>query len=207
MLDGRNAYLGDGVQRALGRQPAVFSAIAERIAARGIWQTGDNEVAAMNTLTTTAIIVAIIGTGLIGGIFFAFSNFIMKALERVPSSQGILAMQMINVTVLNRWFLGVFMGTAVLSLILAIVAIVGWRSAGSPYLLGGAMSYIAGTWLVTALGNVPLNNKLADVGADDPASSSVWEDYLSRWTALNSRRTGAALVAAVLFSIGLHIGM
>lgn len=46
VLDGRNAYLGDGVQRALGREPADFSAFAQRISARGSWQPGDDEVAA-----------------------------------------------------------------------------------------------------------------------------------------------------------------
>ena len=159
----------------------------------------------MNTLTIVATITAIVGTALVGGIFLAFSNFVMKALERVPSSEGMLAMQTINVTVLNRWFLGVFMGTAVVSLILAIVAIAGWTSAESPYLLGGAVAYIGGTWLVTAFGNVPLNNELAAVEARDPKSSKIWDHYLEYWTTLNTRRTGAALVAAVLFSIGLSI--
>ncbi|MEM7280080.1 MAG: NAD(P)H-binding protein [Pseudomonadota bacterium] len=41
VLDGRNAYLGDGVKRALGREPADFSVFARRIAARGVWQTGE----------------------------------------------------------------------------------------------------------------------------------------------------------------------
>jgi uncharacterized protein YbjT (DUF2867 family) len=45
VLDGRNAYLGDGVQRALGREPADFSAFARRIADRGTWQPGELEVA------------------------------------------------------------------------------------------------------------------------------------------------------------------
>ena len=46
VLDGRNAYVGDGVQRALGREPADFSAFARRISERGTWQPGDSEVAA-----------------------------------------------------------------------------------------------------------------------------------------------------------------
>jgi uncharacterized protein YbjT (DUF2867 family) len=37
VLDGRNAYLGDGVQRALGREPTDFSAFAHRVAERGVW--------------------------------------------------------------------------------------------------------------------------------------------------------------------------
>ena len=46
VLDGRNAYVGDGVIRALGREPADFSAFAQRIADRRTWDAGDNEVAA-----------------------------------------------------------------------------------------------------------------------------------------------------------------
>jgi uncharacterized protein YbjT (DUF2867 family) len=37
VLDGRNASLADGVQRALGRQPKDFSAYATETAATGIW--------------------------------------------------------------------------------------------------------------------------------------------------------------------------
>ncbi|MDJ0909148.1 MAG: NAD(P)H-binding protein [Woeseiaceae bacterium] len=37
VLDGRNAQVGDGVQRALGREPADFSDYVRRVAARGIW--------------------------------------------------------------------------------------------------------------------------------------------------------------------------
>jgi hypothetical protein len=37
VLDGRNAYLGDGVQRALGRPPRDFADFARGGAAAGIW--------------------------------------------------------------------------------------------------------------------------------------------------------------------------
>lgn len=37
VLDGRNAHLGDGVQRALGRQPRDFADYATDTAATGIW--------------------------------------------------------------------------------------------------------------------------------------------------------------------------
>jgi len=157
----------------------------------------------MSSLLTVTIIAAIVGSALIGGIFFAFSNFVMKALERVPSSEGVLAMQTINITVLNPGFLGAFMGTALIGLMLAIVAIAGWENVYSPYLLGGAVAYVGGTWLVTVLGNVPLNNKLSVMKPDDPELIEVWEHYLDQWTKLNTRRAGAALLAAVLFSIGL----
>lgn len=37
VLDGRNAYVADGVQRALGREPRDFRDYARRTAATGIW--------------------------------------------------------------------------------------------------------------------------------------------------------------------------
>lgn len=44
--------------------------------------------------------IAAISSGLVGGTFFAFSNFIMKALARLPASNGISAMQSINIAAL-----------------------------------------------------------------------------------------------------------
>src|SRR5262249_6511688 len=37
VLDGRNAHVGDGVQRALGRQPRDFADYARDAAASGVW--------------------------------------------------------------------------------------------------------------------------------------------------------------------------
>lgn len=159
----------------------------------------------MSTAVTIAVFAALVGSTLVGGIFFAFSNFIMKALRRVPSAEGIAAMQTINITVLNRGFLGLFMGTALICLVLAVISIAEWEMGRSPYLLGGAVAYIGGTWLVTVLGNVPLNHKLAGVERDSPESKQVWDHYLEHWTRLNSQRTGAAICAATLFFIGLTI--
>jgi uncharacterized membrane protein len=39
---------------------------------------------------------AALGCGLVAGVFFAFSTFVMKALARLPAEQGIAAMQAIN---------------------------------------------------------------------------------------------------------------
>ncbi|MFK7861555.1 MAG: NAD(P)H-binding protein [Granulosicoccus sp.] len=46
VLDGRNAYVGDGVKRALGREAADFTSFSRRIAARGVWQNADKEAVA-----------------------------------------------------------------------------------------------------------------------------------------------------------------
>ena len=157
----------------------------------------------MNIVFTAIVVLALLGSALIGGVFFAFSSFVMKALARIPSSEGIAAMQSINIVVLNRSFLGAFMGTVVLSLLVAGLAFKAWGTPSAPYLLAGALLYLVGTFLVTGLGNVPLNNQLAAVSATDHAATGVWDHYLNRWTLLNSVRTVAAMAAALLFTLGL----
>ncbi|MEM9998415.1 MAG: NmrA family transcriptional regulator, partial [Bacteroidota bacterium] len=46
VLDGRNAHLTDGIQRALGRPPKDFAAYARDAAASGAWNAAVREVAA-----------------------------------------------------------------------------------------------------------------------------------------------------------------
>ncbi len=147
--------------------------------------------------------MALLGSALVGGIFFAFSSFVMKALARVPSAEGISAMQSINVVVLNPSFLGPYVGTAVVSVGAGGLAWAGWGRPFAAFFLGGALFYLVGTFLVTALGNIPLNDELAAVPAADPAAGAVWERYLSRWTMWNHVRTVAAMVAALLYTLGL----
>ena len=157
----------------------------------------------MSFVTTASVVVALLGSAMIAGVFFAFSSFVMKALTRMPSHEGIAAMHSINVVVLNRSFLGVFMGTTLLSVLVAVLAVMGWGEASAPYFLAGSLLYVIGTFLVTGLGNVPLNNKLAAVSAVEPDAIAVWEHYLDRWTTLNTIRTVAATAAAMMFTIGL----
>ena len=157
----------------------------------------------MNSLFPLAGTIALLGSALVGGVFFAFSSFIMKALAGVPSSQGIAAMQSINVVVINPSFLGAFMGTALLSLGVIGLALARWSHPSAMFFLGGAIFYFVGTFLVTVVGNVPLNDQLAAVSATDPAAVELWEHYLARWTMWNHVRTAAAMVAALLYTLGL----
>jgi uncharacterized membrane protein/ketosteroid isomerase-like protein len=157
----------------------------------------------MNNPIYLLTFVAALGSGLVAGIFFAFSNFVMKALARVPPAQGIAAMQSVNVVVLNKWFFAVFFGTAVCCLALAITSFVRWQKPGAGYLLVGSLLYLVGTILITIACNVPLNDALAAVDPSSADAGPVWTDYLKKWTIWNHLRTGVALAASALFIIGL----
>ncbi|WP_405232033.1 anthrone oxygenase family protein [Lentisalinibacter salinarum] len=160
----------------------------------------------MSTLTELLAVVALLGSALVAGVFFAFSSFVMGALARLPAAQGVAAMQSINVVVLNRSFLGLFVGTTVVSAVLAGLAAFGWGSASAPWYVAGALSYLAGTFGVTGMGNVPLNDRLAAVPAEGAEAVAVWEHYLVRWTRLNTLRTIAAAGAALMLLLGLLRG-
>lgn len=157
----------------------------------------------MNGTTASLVVLALLGSALIGGVFFAFSSFVMKALARVPSTEGIAAMQSINIAVINPSFLGVFLGTAVLSLVVAVLALKAWGTLSAIFLLVGASFYFVGTFLVTLIGNVPLNNVLAEVMATSTEAAKVWEHYLNRWTMLNTIRTAAAAGAMLMYALSL----
>jgi uncharacterized membrane protein len=148
-------------------------------------------------------LVTALGCGLIAGVFFAFSAFIMKALSRLQPAQGIAAMQSINIAVINPLFLGVFLGAGVACVAVAISSLLAWHQPGSAYLLAGSLLYIVGAFLVTMVFNVPRNNALATV---DPASAEgarLWAGYVTRWTAWNHVRTAAALAAATSLTLAL----
>ena len=157
----------------------------------------------MMLLAEITAVLGVLCCALVGGVFFAFSSFVMRALARVSPPGGLEAMQAINIVVLNRSFLGLFMGTAAVSLLAAVLAASQWQAASSPWLLAGAACYLVGTFLVTGLGNVPLNQRLAVLSPADPAAAADWSHYLDRWTRLNTLRTVGAVAAALCFTIGL----
>lgn len=157
----------------------------------------------MSPLMTLLVVTALTGCAVIGGVFFAFSSFIMKSLSRLPVSEAIAAMQSINVVVLNPSFLGAFMGTAAISLLSVVLALQQWGSVWSPWFFSGGVLYFVGTFLVTIFGNVPLNNRLAAVSALDSDSAPVWKQYVERWTFFNTLRTIAAISAALLYTPAL----
>jgi uncharacterized membrane protein len=146
---------------------------------------------------------AALGCGLMAGLFFAFSVSVMKALARLPPAVGIAAMQAINVAILNPVFGIAFFGTAIACLLVTIASFLRWHDAGAVYLLIGGMVYLAGSFLVTLLFNVPRNNTLASLKPADPNSARQWASYLAGWTAWNHVRTAAALTAAASLTVAL----
>lgn len=154
-------------------------------------------------LLVAATVIAALDCGVVGGIFFAFSNFVIQALARLPTASGIAAMQAINFTVLNPLFFALFIGAAALCVLLALYGVLFWGRPGSAWLLAGAVLYVLGSFMVTIACNVPRNDALSRVSADSPAAENAWRDYVVSWTRWNHVRTLAALAAAGAFMMAL----
>ncbi len=156
-------------------------------------------MALSNPLFFALQLFSILGCGLIAGVFFAFSTFVMPALAQQPTAAGMATMQSINITVINPWFMTAFLGTAVTTGGLALVAVLKWQQPGAVYWLIAGLLYLVGTVGVTIAFNVPLNDALAMVKPDTPEGATLWAKYLTQWTFWNHVRTIAALTAAALF--------
>jgi uncharacterized membrane protein len=146
-------------------------------------------------LKTLPLLVCI-GAGIIGGAFFAFSSFVMKALSQLPSPEGVAAMQRINLVVLNPLFLGVFVGTAVLAGLCIVAGFFPWGEIRSLLLLSAGTSYLVGSFGVTAAFNVPRNERLARMGSSSAEAAEYWPIYLREWLFWNHVRTAASVLAA-----------
>jgi uncharacterized membrane protein len=157
----------------------------------------------LNQVTTALHFAAALGSGLVAGVFFAFSSFVLPALARLPAPLGVAAMQSVNVVVLNRSFLGVFLGTAGCCALLSVRALSAPAPPGARLVLAGSLLYLLGCVLVTRAGNVPYNDALARLPPDGASVVDFWERYVARWSACNHVRAAAALVASALFIVSL----
>ncbi len=144
---------------------------------------------------------AAIGCGLVAGVFFAFSTFVMPALARLQPDRGIVAMQSINITAINPLFMLALLGTAGVCILLIITLLPKWHQPSSACLLVGSLLYLVGTVGVTIAFNVPLNDALAKVEPDSVEGAKVWAAYLVTWTFWNHVRTLTALAASAIFTL------
>ncbi|WP_417331003.1 DUF1772 domain-containing protein [Halomonas cupida] len=143
---------------------------------------------------------AAIGCGLIAGIYFAFSTFIMAALGRIDEGGGIAAMNSINATILGSLFMPLFFGTTLASVALVILGLAAWGQPGSTVMLAGGLIHVIGMFASTLVFNVPLNKELTRAGE---GAADVWARYLKKWTFWNHVRTVASTVACAGFIAAL----
>ena len=152
------------------------------------------------------ITVGVVGCGLIGGVFFAFSAFVMSGLNRLPAARATAAMQSINVTAQHPPLMLALFGTAAVCGSLIYRAITTWGDRRALLLMLGAVIYLIGAVVVTIAVNVPLNNQLAALSPDGPGTPAHWQHFITAWTLANHARAVLSLAGCALLATALLHG-
>ena len=146
-----------------------------------------------------AIGIAAISTGLMAGIYFAFSVFIMESLKVLPDQIGIASMQSINKVILTSGFMPVFFGSSLLALNLMFVI---ENPLQTPWVNAAGLVYLVGMFICTLLFNVPLNKRL-ELIKDAKRDKQIWHNYLIKWTRWNHVRSISSFAASIGYVIAL----
>ncbi|MER5864939.1 anthrone oxygenase family protein [Kitasatospora sp. NPDC002040] len=159
----------------------------------------------MSGFRSAVLLVATLTMGLSAGLFFAYSCSVMPGLAKADDRTFVETMQRINVAILNGWFMLVFLGAIVFTLLAVVLQFRGGDRRLLPWLIAAAVLYTV-VLMVTGAVNVPLNDQLAAAGSLDriPDAAAVREAFETTWVRWNTVRTVAAtagfgcLVAALV---------
>jgi uncharacterized membrane protein len=139
-----------------------------------------------------------LGCGLSAGVFFAFSSFVMPALDRLAPAQSIRAMNSINKLAVTPVFMTALFGTALACAVLGVWAVTSWGERPAAFALAGCALFLAGAIVVTIAANVPLNDALLKVDPEATDAATRWSTYLSDWSPWNHVRAVTAIAASGL---------
>jgi uncharacterized membrane protein len=141
--------------------------------------------------------VMAICSALMAGTYLTFSMVIMPSLKLLPGNDGARAMNAINRKILKTGFMPLFFVSTLLAALLVGMSLWQWQITGAWLGLLGGLIYFVGMFVVTAAGNVPLNNELDRAKSDEALLTQVWIKYLSGWTRWNTIRAIACTVTLI----------
>jgi uncharacterized membrane protein len=160
----------------------------------------------LDLIRGAALIAATLTTGLVAGLFYAYSMSVMPGLGKSADRTFVEAMQRINVAILNGWFAIGFGGALVFTALAAALHLGGARSV-LLWTVAALVLYVA-VLAITFRFNVPLNNELVAAGEIDkiPDLAAVRERFEAAWvrwnvvrTVVNTAAFGCLTWALVLF--------
>lgn len=159
----------------------------------------------MNLLKITEI-TAVLCTGLLAGVFFAFETAVNPALHRLPDTTYLTTMQQVNRVIQNPAFLLVFVAPV---LLLSLSTWLHWGKSPVFYSwLGAAALYTVAVFGVTIFCNVPLNELLDKADLHNASAfdlQNLRERYEMPWNRWHTLRTWAAVLAFLLAILSLVV--
>ena len=151
----------------------------------------------------TLLVALTVGSGVIAGVFLAFSAVVMPALRRLPPAEAVRAMQAVNVSAVTPVFMTALFGTAALAVVVGVWTVTHRAYPAVGWIVTGAATYLVAAVVVTIAANVPRNDRLAALDADNAGSG--WADFLAGWVPWNHVRTIGCVVACVLLVVAVRV--
>ena len=151
------------------------------------------------SIKSISLFSAVLLTGLSAGFFYAWSVSVIPGTIKVADTIYLETMQSINRAILNPAFFLIFLG----SLILLVTNTIQQYHAGLTFwlMLAATLIYLVGTFGVTALGNVPLNDDLDALHLNDLSDDKLAQFrqyYELKWNKLHTIRTVFAVISFLL---------
>ena len=145
--------------------------------------------------TTTLTILTALGAATFGGAMFAFSAFVMHALDRTPTRSAVEAMQQMNLSAPRAPLVVVMIGTTVLALATAALS-------RSPLVIAGCAAFLASI-LITGVSTSRATTRSPTWTPTGPDAAAAWTAYSGSWQRGNHVRAAAALGGALLLMVSL----
>lgn len=142
----------------------------------------------MGMITT----ITVVGTGLLGGVYSAFTVMVIPALRQLNNTDATTTMNHINRAAKRGPFIVLFGGTAITATTLGIAAL---QHGNTTDLIVAGASLLSTA--ITIAANVPLNRALNAKGAH------YWLHYAQHWTRWNTLRALAAAASVGVAAVGL----
>ena len=148
-----------------------------------------------------SLIISTTLTGLMAGLFFAWSVSVTPGLKNLSNAEFVASFQSMNRAILNPVFLSAFVGAAIASIVTCFFYFKGWGDLSFLLLLGAALLYVIGVFGVTMLFNVPLNNLLdaVDLKTANPQQLEEFRRSFEKpWNSYNTVRTICSFLSLLL---------
>lgn len=139
--------------------------------------------------------------GLVSGVFLTFSDFVMKSLAASRPAAGTEAMQIINRKVFRSIFMVLLIGMIPVSILIAVFGYFFYDGALSALLILAGLLYFFGVFFVSAIGNIPMNNKLEALPQGGVEAQKYWPNYVRGWVLWNHIRWIAALGVSACYMV------
>jgi uncharacterized membrane protein len=140
-------------------------------------------------------------SGLVAGLFYAYSCSVNNGLKNLPDVAYLKAMQSINIAIQNPLFFTSFLGLPVLLIITVFKYYHAGVNTSFFLILGAAILYVIGVVGITILFNVPLNETLAEFNMEEASPGEVSAMRLlfeKPWNAFHMIRTIASVISFAL---------